>query len=80
MILPVSTEIRMKKIRCIFNYKISRVYAFHTLITDEVYTRLISQGSLQKKKSNATQHVHRAILIKIVIFISWDILGVSNLA
>lgn len=31
VILPVSAEIWMEKIRCIFNYKINRVYAFHAL-------------------------------------------------
>lgn len=45
VILPVPIQTGMKKLRCVFNYQISRVYAFHTLNTSSVYTRLISQSS-----------------------------------
>lgn len=53
LILPVTTEIGMEKIRCIFNYQMSRVYAFHTLNSGSFYSRLISQSTLKKKKNKS---------------------------
>lgn len=81
LILPVTTEIGIEGMRCIFNYQSSRAYAFHTPNMGQFYVDKLKK--LKKKTPcEATLNVPRVILMKnklTVILTSWDISGISKL-